>query len=79
MTDEGVRSLVDQIRAAINQHDLDAFLERFEEAYESNQPLEPERSFRGRDGVRRNWSATLTHVPDLRWDLLSGCFTLDAA
>ena len=33
MTDEGVRSLVDQARTAINQHDLDAFLECFDETY----------------------------------------------
>jgi ketosteroid isomerase-like protein len=79
MTDEGVRALVDQLRTAINRHDLHAFLECFDEAYESEQPLAPERSFRGREGVRRNWSANLNRVPDLRWDLLDGCFTADAA
>ena len=30
MTDEGVRSLVAQVRTAINQHDLDAVLECFD-------------------------------------------------
>jgi hypothetical protein len=29
--------------------------------------------------VRRNWSANLARVPDLRWDLLAACFGADAA
>jgi hypothetical protein len=33
MTDEGMRSLVDQARTAINQHDRDAFLDCFDETY----------------------------------------------
>jgi ketosteroid isomerase-like protein len=79
MTDDGVRSLIERVRNAINRHDLDAFLDCFHEAYESEQPLDPERSFRGRDRVRRNWSANLARVPDLRWDLLDASVTADAA
>ena len=63
MTDDGVRSLIERVRTAINRHDLDAFLECFDQAYESEQPLEPERSFRGRDRVRRNWSANWHAFP----------------
>jgi ketosteroid isomerase-like protein len=74
-----VRSLIEQVRSAINAHDLEAFLDCFDEDYESEQPLRPERSFRGREGVRRNWSANLARVPDLRWDLLDACFSRDAA
>lgn len=79
MTDDGAQSLIEQIRSAINAHDLDAFLDRFDEDYQSEQPLHPERSFRGREGVRRNWSANLARVPDLRWDLVDACFSADAA
>ena len=38
MTDKGVRSLVDEVRTAINRHDLRAFLECFDDTYESEQP-----------------------------------------
>lgn len=79
MTADGVRSLIEDLRSAIKRHDLDAFLACFDEAYESEQPLRPECSFRGRDGVRRNWSANLANVADLRWDLVDGCFGADAA
>ena len=64
MTADGVRSLIEDLRSAIKRHDLDAFLACFDEAYESEQPLRPECSFRGRDGVRRNWSANLANVAD---------------
>jgi ketosteroid isomerase-like protein len=79
MTHDGLRSLIEQVRTAINAHDLDAFLDCFDEGYVSEQPLHPERSFRGREGVRRNWSANLANVPDLRWDLVDACFSADAA
>jgi ketosteroid isomerase-like protein len=79
VTPDGVRSLIERVRSAINRHDPDAFLACFDEAYESEQPLHPERSFRGREGVRRNWSANLARVPDLRWDLADACFSADAA
>ena len=35
MTDDGVRSLIERVRSAINRHDLDAFLECFDQADES--------------------------------------------
>ena len=79
MTADGVRSLIEDLPSAIKRHDLDAFLACFDEAYESEQPLRPECSFRGRDGVRRNWSANLANRADLRWDLVDGCFGADAA
>lgn len=29
--------------------------------------------------MRRNWSANLVRVPDLRWNLIDACFGADAA
>ncbi len=78
MTDDDVGTLIEQVRTAINGHDLDTFLDSFDEA-QSEQPLHPERSFRGSEGVRRNWSGNLARVPDLRWDLVDACFSGDAA
>jgi ketosteroid isomerase-like protein len=79
MTVDDVRSLIGRVQAAINAHDLEAFLACFDEAYDSKQPLRPEHSFRGREGVRRNWSANLARVPDLRWDPLDAHFGADEA
>jgi ketosteroid isomerase-like protein len=79
LRDELVRSLIDRLRTAINEHDLEAFLDCFDEDYTSEQPLDPARSFSGRERVRENWSGNLSRVPDLRWDLLRACFSADAA
>jgi ketosteroid isomerase-like protein len=75
MSEDLVRELIDRLREAINRHDVDAFLECFDEDYDSEQPLSPENSFRGREHVRRNWSANLERVPDLRWELRAAAFT----
>ena len=48
---------VERLNAAMNAHDIEAFVECFEEDYESEQPAHPDRAFRGREHVRRNWSA----------------------
>ena len=68
-------SVVERLDAAMNAHDLEAFLDCFEEEYESEQPAHPDRAFRGREQVRRNWSSVFDGVPDFRSELLR--FTTD--
>ncbi len=57
-------------RDAMNAHDLDALLECFTADYESVQPLNPDRDFRGRETVRERWSGIFRNVPDFRAELL---------
>jgi ketosteroid isomerase-like protein len=59
-----------RLAAALNAHDLDAFVDCFDEDYESDQPAHPDRAFRGREQVRRNWSAMFSGVPDLGAELV---------
>ena len=66
----GPGTLVERLNAAMNAHDLDAFLACFQDDYESEQPAHPDRAFRGREQVRRNWSAVFDGVPDFRAELL---------
>src|SRR6476619_14379 len=73
MTESGEASpriVVERLNAAMNAHDLEAFLACFEDDYESEQPAHPERAFRGREQVRSNWSAIFDGVPDFRSELL---------
>ena len=67
---EGSPSVVERLNAAMNAHDLEAFLACFQDDYESEQPAHPDRAFRGREQVRRNWSAVFDGVPDFRSELL---------
>jgi ketosteroid isomerase-like protein len=59
-----------RLNAAMNAHDIDAFLACFREDYQSEQPAHPDRTFQGREQVQRNWSAVFAGVPDFRSELL---------
>ena len=71
-SDAGVsgEQLVARVHAAMNAHDVEAFVACFAEDYDSAQPAHPDRAFRGREQVRANWSAIFTGVPDFRAELV---------
>ena len=62
--------LVARLNAAMNAHDIEAFVACFDEDYDSEQPAHPDRAFRGREQVRQNWSAIFAGVPDFRAELV---------
>ena len=62
---------MERINFALNQHDLEAFLDRIDPDYQSEQPVHPDRAFSGREQVRKNWSAMFNSTPDFHAELLS--------
>ena len=72
MSDAGSpgEQVVARLQAAMNAHDVEAFVACFAEDYDSVQPAHPERAFRGRERVRANWSEVFTGVPDFRAELV---------
>ena len=62
--------VAERLLAAMNAHDIDAFVACFHDDYESEQPAHPDRAFRGSDQVRRNWSAIFESTPDFRAELV---------
>lgn len=56
----------DRLRAAMSDHDIDAFVGCFTPDYRSEQPAHPDRAFSGRDQVRTNWSAIFREIPDVQ-------------
>ena len=62
--------VMDRLNAALNAHDLEAFLACFHEDYASEQPAHPDRAFHGREQVRTNRSAVFEGVPDFRSELV---------
>src|SRR3954453_11353810 len=68
-----------RLGAAINSHDLDAFVALFSPDYRSEQPAHPSRSFEGADKVRENWASVFAGVPDLKAELLSTATAADGA
>jgi ketosteroid isomerase-like protein len=65
-----VAEMMDRLFAAMNAHDIDAFVACFAPDYRSEQPAHPSRAFRGSDQVRENWTGVFAGVPDFRAELL---------
>ncbi len=58
--------IVERMRAALDAHDLDAFVEFFDESYVGERPRHPGALMSGRADVRRNWEEVISDCPDLR-------------
>jgi ketosteroid isomerase-like protein len=61
--------LVEQMRAALDAHDLDAFVAFFHEDYSGERPRHPGSRNSNRDEVRDNWAEVIRDVPDLRVEI----------
>jgi ketosteroid isomerase-like protein len=57
--------VVERLARATSRHDLEGIVACFAEGYVNQTPTHPQRSFTGRDQVRRNWAQILTGVPDI--------------
>ena len=58
--------LVERMRAALDAHDLDAFVDFFRDDYVGERPRHPGAKISSRADVRRNWEEVIADVPDLR-------------
>lgn len=63
-------AVVERIQRAVNAHDLDALAACFQPNYRSEQPIHPDRAFRGREQMRKNWSQIFGVVPDIEATIL---------
>ena len=59
-------SFTERLAGATNAHDVEAIADCFADDYVNETPCHPATGFSGRDQVRRNWTAILAGVPDLR-------------
>ena len=59
-------SVVDRLLGAINGHDLERLTACFAPDFDLVWPAHPGRSFRGRNGVQRNWEAIFGTYPGIR-------------
>jgi ketosteroid isomerase-like protein len=64
-------AVLSRLQAAMNAHDLDAFVACFASDYRSEQPAHPSRAFHGRDQVRENWASVFAGVPDFNAELVA--------
>jgi len=67
---DGPAALVDRLKQATNDHDLDALVECFAPDYRNETPAHPERGFTGREQVAKNWTQIFAAIPDVRAEVL---------
>jgi len=63
--------LLEKMRAALDAHDLDAFVSYFRDDYVGERPRHPGSQVSSRADVRNNWAEVISDVPDLRVDVLA--------
>ena len=63
-------AVIECLQRAINRHDLDALAACFEADFHSEFPAHPDRTFRGHEQMRKNWSQIFGAVPDIEAALL---------
>ena len=59
------RTLLEQLRQAVDRHDLDDTVACFAPDYRNDTPAHPFRGFQGRDQVRANWQRIFAGLPDV--------------
>lgn len=57
--------VVERLRQAVDDHDLDALAACFSAEYVNETPAHPRRSFQGIPQVRANWTQIFAGVPDI--------------
>jgi ketosteroid isomerase-like protein len=78
-TSDRTRGVVMRLAEAGNRHDLAGLVECFAPDYQSEQPNHPDRAFRGREQVRKNWGTLFEAMPDLRIELRAASVDGDTA
>jgi limonene-1,2-epoxide hydrolase len=78
-SDHSPLGVLARLNAAMNRHDIEAFVASFEPGYESEQPAHPDRRFRGTAQVRSNWTAMFAGVPDFQAEVLRSATAGDSA
>ena len=78
-SDHSPLAVLARLNAAMNRHDLEAFVACFEPGYESEQPAHPDRRFSGAAQVRSNWAAIFAGVPDFRAEVVRSAAAAESA
>jgi len=71
-------TLLFKLKDALNAHDIEAFVACFDDNYYSEQPVHPDRTFQGREQVRRNWASNFDEMPDFSAQLIRHAINKDS-
>jgi ketosteroid isomerase-like protein len=74
---EGPAGVLARLERATNAHDVSAIVACFAPDYRNETPAHPERSFTGREQVRRNWEQIFAGIPDVTAKVLRSAINGD--
>ena len=60
------RLVIERLVRALNNHDIEAATKCFDPLYHTEQPVHPDRAYRGREQIHKEWSETFKRMPDFR-------------
>jgi len=75
--DQTALAVLTRLNDAMNRHDLGAFVACFDPEYDSEQPVHPDRTFRGVAQVERNWAAMFAGLPDFHAEIVRSAITAE--
>ena len=78
-TIDGAAGVLARLERATNAHDVNAVVACFALDYRNDTPAHPERSFTGREQVRRNWEQIFAAIPDITARVLRSAVNGDEA
>jgi ketosteroid isomerase-like protein len=78
-TTDDAAGVLAQLERAVNARDVNAVVACFAPDYRNDTPAHPERSFTGREQVRRNWEQIFAAIPDLTAKVLRSAVNGDEA
>ena len=64
------RLVIERLQRAMNERNLEAFVDCFDPLYHTEQPLHPDKGYRGRERLRKEWAENFERLPDFRAKLL---------
>lgn len=70
LSDSNPVAVLEKLRQAINQHDLEALVACFKPDFSGEFPAHPGREVRGHEQQRRNWAGIFAAVPDIEATLV---------
>jgi ketosteroid isomerase-like protein len=75
--DSGPGRVLERMVRALNDRDLNAYVDCYAEDYRSVQPVHPDWSYTGKAHLRWNWTGIFENVQEFRADLLRYTITGD--
>jgi len=64
------RLVIERLQRAMNEQSAEAFVECFDQLYHTEQPLHPDKGYRGRDKLRKVWAETFKRLPNFHAELI---------